>query len=335
MTEMPRYRDRRDAIHRKIKSPAGRITRRQAVLALAGIAASQVIPLPLLPRSWASESTKPHKLGVGDAEVVVLSDGYLELPVAMVLPDRKPDEARALLQASGDSVSFRAAINVTLVKTGRDVVLIDTGGGSEFVPSVGQLADNLARIGTSPDDITAVIFTHAHPDHFWGIIDPLTGDPLFPSARLYMSKVERDYWLASARESDVPESFRGIALGIKRRLTELGDRITVFNPGQEPVAGLLVVDTAGHTPGHVSVHLSSKGESLLIGGDVLTHGVVSFANPAWRWGTDVDGDRAIQSRKRTLDMLATDKVILQGYHLPWPGVGRVERAEAGYRFVAL
>jgi glyoxylase-like metal-dependent hydrolase (beta-lactamase superfamily II) len=105
-------------------------------------------------------------------------------------------------------------------------------------------------------------------------------------------------------------------------------------PGDEIAPGVTLIDTAGHTPGHVSVLLNSGGNQLLIGGDVLNQSVVSFAKPDWRWGADMDPELAIAARKRTLDMLATDRISLLGYHLPWPGLGRVERKDTAFRFIA-
>jgi glyoxylase-like metal-dependent hydrolase (beta-lactamase superfamily II) len=96
----------------------------------------------------------------------------------------------------------------------------------------------------------------------------------------------------------------------------------------------VLVDTPGHTPGHVSVLITSGTERLLVGGDVLTQSIISFQKPDWPWGPDMDADRAVTSRKRTLDMLATDRIPLLGYHLPWPGRGRVERNVGAYRFVS-
>ena len=165
------------------------------------------------------------------------------------------------------------------------------------------------------------------------MIDPLDGGTMFPKARHFLPAVERDYWLKPGMETSVPEAVRGGAIGTQRRLKELGDRIETSKPGAEILPGLALVDSAGHTPGHVCVHLRSGTDQLMIGGDALIEPVISFARPDWPWGPDWDKDRAIASRKRLLDMLATDKIPLVGYHLPWPGLGRVERAGSSYRFV--
>ena len=132
----------------------------------------------------------------------------------------------------------------------------------------------------------------------------------------------------------MPEAIRGAALGTQRRLKEFGDRIETYKPGAEIVPGLAMIDTSGHSAGHCSVLLGLGREQVLIGGDVLIEPVISFAHPQWRWGPDWDQDRGVAARLRVLDMLATDNIALIGYHLPWPGLGRVERQPNGYRFVA-
>jgi glyoxylase-like metal-dependent hydrolase (beta-lactamase superfamily II) len=97
--------------------------------------------------------------------------------------------------------------------------------------------------------------------------------------------------------------------------------------------GLSYVETFGHTPGHMSVLAESNGQHLLIGGDVLTNPAVSFARPDWRMGNDLDRDQGAATRRRLLDRLASERLPLIGFHLPYPGHGMVERKDNAYRFV--
>lgn len=277
----------------------------------------------------------PHRFKVGDAQVTILSDGDMSAPLSWVLPGRDRAEIASALSAAGRPLAGEALplqVNVTLVEFGADVILIDTGGGPDFAPQRGKLADHLAKAGVPLEAITKVVFTHAHPDHFWGVIDPLDGASLFPKARHFMAAVERDYWLKPGVETTVPEAVRGAAVGTQRRLKELGERIETFKAGAEVVPGLLAVDTSGHSPGHVSFQLGSGGAQLMIGGDALIETTISFAHPDWSWGADWDADKGIATRKRLLDRLATDRIPLIGYHLPWPGAGRVERVAGAFRF---
>jgi glyoxylase-like metal-dependent hydrolase (beta-lactamase superfamily II) len=275
-----------------------------------------------------------HTSTLGAFEITVVSDGSISLPFGLALPGRDPADVQVLYAAHGRTFeAFAGDVNVTLVRTPDALVAIDCGGGTDFMPTLGRYADNLERAGIAPDRVTHVVFTHAHPDHLWGVIDPLDGNSRFPNARHVMTAVERDHWLDPATETRMPEGLRGMAIGTARRLRELGDRIGTVAAGAEIVPGVALVDTGGHTPGHVSVLLTSGGERLLVGGDVLTNPIVSFAKPDWTWGTDADPARAATVRARTLDMLATDRVQLLGYHLPWPGLGRVERAGGAHRLV--
>lgn len=275
----------------------------------------------------------PFRFKAGEAGITVLSDGGLELPPSFVLPGREQAEIDAVYRAAGESFSgFRSEVNVSLVRTGDALVLIDTGAGRDFMPGLGKLAERLDAAGVKPDDITHVIFTHAHADHLWGVIDPLGGDTLFEKAVHLMTAPERDFWLAEGVESRVPAVMQGMAAGTHRRLRSLAARIETLRPGAEVVPGLAIIDTSGHTPGHVSVMVGTGTDGVLISGDALTQAVISFSRPDWRWGADLDGEKAAATRRRLLDQLATDRLRLLGYHLPWPGLGRVERNEATFRF---
>lgn len=281
---------------------------------------------------WAQAAA--HKIGVGSFEVNILSDGTLLLPTSVALPGRDTGEVDALFAQAGlPAGGIIAQVNVAVVKTPDALILIDTGGGGDFMPGVGKLADALEGAGFAADAFTHVIFTHAHADHLWGVIDPFDGGTRFPNARHIMSVAEFGYWTKPGREADVPDLFKPMALGTARRLTAITERIEQRKSGDEIVPGVQLVDTAGHTPGHISVRLQSGNEQLLVGGDALSHALVSFSNPGWRWGSDMDAGQAITTRLRLLDQLASEKMILLGYHLPWPGLGRVERRDKHFRFV--
>ena len=256
------------------------------------------------------------------------------LPLSFLLPGNERAEVEALFKSQGQALGeFINPVNITLVRIGAELILIDTGGGPDFMPTLGRLSDNLEAAGIKPEAITTVVFTHAHPDHMWGVIDPLDGGSLFVKARHIMSAVERDFWMKPGVEVGMPEGLQGLALGSQRRLTTIASRIETAKPGAEITSGVTLIDTAGHTPGHVSVLVRSGTQQLLIGGDALSHPLLSFARPEWSWGPDLDREKATATRKRTLDMLVTDKVALLGYHLPWPGLGSVERRDGAYRFV--
>ena len=309
------------------------ITRREALRGSAGLAlaAGLVCQLPA-----ARAQSAVHKLSVGSFEVSILSDGNLTLPMSVAVPGHDANELKALFEPAGLPLdTITAQVNVTVVKTPEALILIDTGGGTEFMPSVGKLADALETAGFALDAFTHVIFTHAHADHLWGVIDPFEGGTRFTKARHIISAVEFDYWMKPGREADVPDMFKTMAVGTARRLASVADRIEQRRPGDEIVPGVQLVDTSGHTPGHVSVLVQSGTERLFVGGDALNHALVSFSHPAWRWGSDMNPDLAIKTRLQLLDRLTSDKAALLGYHLPWPGLGRVERKNTAFQFTSI
>lgn len=288
----------------------------------------------LAPAAWA-QAPAAHAFKVGSFDVTVVSDGTMQLPLSFALPGTAQTDVEALYTTNGAKFDgLNGQVNVTVVKTGSAVIVIDAGGGADFMPSMGRFGDNLEAAGIAADSVTHVVFTHAHADHFWGVIDPLDGGSRFAKAKHVITATEFEYWSKPGMEMTVPEALRGVALGSARRIKELAARLTQVKADAEIVPGVTLLATPGHTPGHASVLLSSGGQQLLIGGDALTNPIVSFTKPDWVWGPDADQTQAASTRKRTLDMLATDKIQLLGYHLPWPGVGRVERKDGGFRYVA-
>lgn len=282
----------------------------------------------------AQAASAPHTFKLGAFEITVVSDGSLTLPLSFVLPGRPQAEVETLFKSRGAQLGeLTSQVNVALIRAGTELILVDTGAGPDFVPTLGRLADRLEAAGMKPDAITKVVFTHAHPDHLWGVIDPLGGGSLFEKARHIMTAAERDFWLQADVDTKLGEAMKPVAAGTQRRLKSIADRIETAAPGRDIVPGVTLVDTAGHTPGHASVLVQSGTEQLLIGGDALSQSVVSFAAPRWRWGPDMDADRAIATRLSLLDRMVTERITLLGYHLPWPGTGRVERKDSAYVLV--
>jgi glyoxylase-like metal-dependent hydrolase (beta-lactamase superfamily II) len=257
------------------------------------------------------------------------------MPVAFQLPRTSGSEVDALFKAGGVETprQLAAPTNVTLVKTGDELVLIDAGSGSTFQATAGKLADNMEAAGIDREAITKVVFTHAHADHLWGVIDDFDDSERFPNASCVISKDEWDFWTHPDALSRMPDALQGMARGTQRILKRIEGKIERRNSGDTLAPGLTYLDTRGHTPGHMAILVESNNERLLIGGDALTHSIVSFARPDWPWGSDFDQEVGVGTRRRLLDQLAGERLPLIGFHLPWPGRGYVERNSGAYRFV--
>ena len=293
---------------------------------LASTAATLSLGLP-------ATAAAPHRFRHGEFEVIIVSDGHLVLPTSFLAPDAPPGERAGLLKAAGQDVEqYQSPTNVTLIRKGSELVLVDAGSGDRFMPTAGKLLDNLKDAGVDRASITKVVLTHGHPDHLWGALDELD-DLVLPNAAYYVGATEWDFWHGENATRGLPAERAGFVTGARRRFDAIKDRVKMVKPGDDIVTGLRVVDTAGHTQGHVSLEVAG-GAGLVIGSDVLTHPLISFAHPEWRTTADHVPDQAATTRKALLDRLATDKSRLIGFHLPYPGVGRVERKGNAYQFVA-
>ncbi|NJO34341.1 MAG: MBL fold metallo-hydrolase [Rhodospirillales bacterium] len=219
------------------------------------------------------------------------------------------------------------------MKTGDDYVLIDAGSGGTWEPTAGKLADSLEAAGIRPEQIGKVVLTHAHPDHIWGLVDELDDSLRFPKAEYVVAAREFDFW-TSGEAARLTGPVEGIAAGARRVFKRIESRATRIKPGDEVAPGIATVDTAGHTPGHISLLITSGSSKLLVTADAVQNAHVAFAHPDWHPRADMDGDRAAKSRRRVLDMAATDTLRVLCYHIPFPGLGRVERKGSAFAWAA-
>jgi glyoxylase-like metal-dependent hydrolase (beta-lactamase superfamily II) len=252
-------------------------------------------------------------------------------------PEGKPDEVAATLKAAflpADRITL--SCNSLLVNTGRERVLIDTGCGS-FAPGMGRLSGNLKTAGVRPEEVTAVVLTHAHFDHFGGLFDP-AGKPAFPNAVLYLPEAEERFWtgpnpdLSGAR---VPREMVAQVLdGTRKFFAGLPGKVERVRPGQKLFGGAVeVVGAPGHTPGMIAALVDGGSEQLLHIADAAHHHVLMFANPDWSAGIDADPALAKATRRKLFDRAAADRLRVTAAHLPFPGLGHIRTAGKGYEWV--
>jgi glyoxylase-like metal-dependent hydrolase (beta-lactamase superfamily II) len=276
--------------------------------------------------------TTVHKFTHGEMEISVFSDGVFSIPLSIAVPQLKPDEIETLFKAHNKHVKREGSLNIVLVKTKSDLMLIDCGSNTNWAPGLGLLPKKLEAAGIDLEKVTKVILTHGHPDHLWGALDDFN-TPTFPNARYIFPALERDYWLNSETLVKLPDDRKSLAIAAIRYLKTLEPVIDYKNHDDKLADGVYYRATYGHTPGHMAVRLESQGQQLLIVGDALTNEVISFARPELVWGSDVQPDIAVKTRLSLLGELAKDKINILGYHLPYPGFGRIEARGSAYSFI--
>ncbi len=271
---------------------------------------------------------------VGAGKIRTLSDGNLVLPGSFVLDGLPEAELAPILADHGLSADqLTPPCNVTLYQEADRTVLFDCGAGVDFTPSAGDLPDSLDAMGLSPSEITHVVFTHAHPDHLWGLLDDFD-DLAFPNATYLIGRTEWAYWTNPETVESIGAERQAFAVGAARRLARIEDQIDFFDDGDEILPGIAALATFGHTPGHMAFEIAG-GDGALVLGDAIANHHVAFARPNWATGNDQDPTAAADTRTWLLDRLAAEQTVVAGFHLPGGGLGRVERDGSGYRYVPI
>jgi glyoxylase-like metal-dependent hydrolase (beta-lactamase superfamily II) len=314
---------------------------RRSLLALGaglgvGLGASTMLGSSALARAPKLGTQTPywHRFIVGDAEVTIVSDGPLPLgdPTGTFTGVSKEEVKKMLADnfLSPDNVVLEQ--NSPIVNTGDKLILFDTGMGASkmFGATTGRQQKSMAEAGIKPEDIDAVVCSHAHIDHIGGIVDA-NDKPLFPNAQIYIAQSDFDFW---TDEGKLGSAVKDFVVHARKNLMPVRDRIVFYKDGQEFLPGVQAIAAPGHTVGHTIFMISSAGKSFAFLGDLSHHPVLLLERPRMEFSYDTDPKQAAESRVKLLTMLAANKTPVMSYHFAWPGYGHVAKAGDGFRFFA-
>ena len=297
-----------------------------AALVVAPTAASAAAPLQR------TQAPGFYRTMLGDFEITALSDGTVDLDVARLLaePAAKTDAALAKAFVKGP---LETSVNAYLVNTGTKLVLIDAGAGTLFGPTLGKLLASLKAAGYQPEQIDDIFVTHMHPDHVGGL--SANGVRVFPNATLHADKRDSDFWLSQANLDKAPADSKGFFQGAMASVDPYvaAGKYQPFEADGEPVPGIRTLASYGHTAGHTSYLVESRGQQLLVVGDLIHVAAVQFADPGVTIAFDSDAKAAALSRTAVFGLAAKDDALVGAAHLQFPGMGHLRAAGKSWQWV--
>ena len=316
------------------------LTRRELFAGAVAVGLAAAVPSPVRAAAplLGKQAAGFYRYKLGSFEITVVTDGInrITLPDTMVVNATKAQVNEALAAAFMEKDVFVGPYNPIVVNTGSRLALIDTGTSEAAFISTkgvsGQLMNNLVAAGIDFKAIDTVIISHYHGDHVNGLLKA-DGSLAFPNAEVLVPAVEHKYWMDDGEMSRAPKgrvetNFKNI-----RRVfnAEVMKRLRTYEWGKEVIPGITAVDTSGHTVGHTAHILSSGNGRVFVQGD-LTHVPYLFArNPGWHAFYDQDPVAAEAMRRKIYDMLVAERMMVQGFHYPFPSLAHVEKAGHGYR----
>lgn len=311
----------------------------QSAAAMATVAAAG-IPLPAIRPAAAAAPVATdqapgfYRLAVGDMQVTALNDGVLSLSADILSAPTDIPKAELLEDAFLAADAIPTSVNGYLVNLGDRLALIDTGAAGGMGEGLGLLASNLAAAGIDPADVDDILMTHLHPDHANGLLT-VEKEAAFPNAMVHVAEAEAGFWRDDGMMSRAPAEAQPFFIAARDAIApyDQAGRLNIIASPGEILPGVSAVAAPGHTPGHTLFMLSSGSDQLLVWGDIVHVAAIQFPRPDATVAFDTDQAQAAQSRAKVFDQVATDRTLVAGMHLGFPGIGHVARASEGYAFV--
>lgn len=276
-----------------------------------------------------------YSMQLGDFQVIALSDGTIPLNLNSLLHETRKGEIPELLHQNYLDTTVETSITAYLVRANNQLILIDAGCGSFMGATLGKLTQHLIAAGFRPEDINAVLLTHLHADHVGGLVD---GDKMvFPNATIYISKPEADFWLTASNKEKANKRAQPFFDPAHAAITpyQKAGKVKVYELGTTLFPGISSVGSTGHTPGHSSYAIESKGQQLVFWGDLIHAAAVQLADPFVTIDFDVDFSAAVDARNKAFEDAARKGYWIAAPHLSFPGVGHLRGSGKHYQWVPI
>ena len=274
-----------------------------------------------------------YRFALGDIEVTALSDGTIPFAADKLLTNITPEHLETALRDAFLTEPVEASVNAFLINTGSKVVLVDTGAGVLFGASLGKLLASLAAAGYRAEQVDEIYITHMHADHVGGLL--ADGKPAFPNATVRAAQAEADYWLSEANMAAAPkdrqEGFQSAMNALKPYVA--AGRFKPFANDGALVPGVRARIAAGHTAGHTLYIVESRGQTLVLWGDLVHAAAAQFPDPAVTILFERDSPEAARQREAIFAEAVANGEWVGGAHLSFPGIGHLRGAAKGYAFV--
>lgn len=274
-----------------------------------------------------------YRMMLGDFEVTALFDGAIDLEPTKILTNTTPEQVNKLLARSFEKEPLVTSVNAYLINTGTKLVMIDTGTGGLFGPALGGVVNNLKAAGYQPEQVDEIYITHMHADHVGGL---MAGDKLaFPNAIVRADQHDADFWLSQANLDKAPNDMKDLFKGAMASLNPYiaASKFKAFDGDTDLAPGVKAVAAHGHTAGHSIYIVESKGQKLVLWGDLMHMAAVQFPQPQVTISFDTDSKAAAAQRKKAYADAAKQGYIVGAAHLAFPGLGHLRAEGKGYTFV--
>lgn len=274
-----------------------------------------------------------YRMMLGDFEVTALSDGTLSLPVDKLLTNTTPEQVQATMARNFLPIPTQTSVNAFLINTGTKLVMVDAGSGVLNGPTAGRVLASLKASGYQPEQVDEIYISHMHGDHVGGLM--ADGKLAYPNAVVRAEQKEADFWLSQAVMDKAPDQFKGAFRGAMASLNPYvqAGKFKPFSGDTELVPGVRSSVTHGHTAGHSVYLVESKGQKLVLWGDLMHVAVVQFPTPSVTIAFDTDSKVAAEQRAKIFAMVAKDGYIAGAAHISFPGLGRLRAEGTGYVWV--